>query len=582
MIFGVSADLPTFRSVSFKSGLNIVLADRTEAAGDKDTTNGVGKTTLIEIIDFCLGGTKSKNEGISSERVQDTTFTLDLSLRGNRVKISRSPAEPNLIYCDGDFSGWPIAPKRCEDGRFALKADQWKTVLGWAFFSLTPAAVGSWKYKPTARSLIPYFIRRGLSAYVSPFKHFANQKTWNIQLSNALLLGLDWTKASKWQELKDQGSALDALRNAIKTGAIDGELSSIGELEAQRAALAKRVAFQTKALQEFRVLEEYRAIERETNDLTRQLHALANANSYDRRRIESYRYSIESERPSDDKRLDALYEEAGVTLPDSVIRTLAEARAFNKQIVENRKRFVEQEIASLEKAISAREFEMEKFAARRQELMAVLQSHGALDEFVKLQDRYSESKQALEATIQRISQVHQMTNRSDEIKVETVELKKSALDDYEERRAIWTKSLNYFSEFSEALYERAGRLVIDIAESGYKFDVEIEGSPSEGIGKMKIFCFDLALISFAMDQGIGIDFLVHDSTIFDGVDSRQRAHAIELAAAESESKNFQYILTMNRDMLPMNDFTSSFDVDDYICMTLTDTNPSGSLLGFRF
>jgi uncharacterized protein YydD (DUF2326 family) len=31
------------------------LADRSKAAGDKDTTKALGKLTLIAIIDFCLG-----------------------------------------------------------------------------------------------------------------------------------------------------------------------------------------------------------------------------------------------------------------------------------------------------------------------------------------------------------------------------------------------------------------------------------------------------------------------------------------------------------------------------------------------
>jgi hypothetical protein len=56
--------------------------------------------------------------------------------------------------------------------------------------------------------------------------------------------------------------------------------------------------------------------------------------------------------------------------------------------------------------------------------------------------------------------------------------------------------------------------VIDIDDTGYKFDVEIAGSPSESISKMKIFCYDLMLISFARQRGLGIDFLIHDSTIF--------------------------------------------------------------------
>lgn len=99
---------------------------------------------------------------------------------------------------------------------------------------------------------------------------------------------------------------------------------------------------------------------------------------------------------------------------------------------------------------------------------------------------------------------------------------------------------------------------------------------------MKIFCYDLMLISFARQRGLGIDFLIHDSTIFDGVDPRQRAHALELAAAMAAKYDFQYICTLNTDMVPVSDFSPGFDYEALVRLRLTDTDASGSLLGFRY
>lgn len=99
---------------------------------------------------------------------------------------------------------------------------------------------------------------------------------------------------------------------------------------------------------------------------------------------------------------------------------------------------------------------------------------------------------------------------------------------------------------------------------------------------MKIFCYDLMLVSFARERGLGIDFLIHDSTIFGGVDPRQRAHAIELANQMSKKYGFQYILALNSNALPTKDFSTDFKIKDYVRLTLTDTDPSGSLFGFRY
>ena len=55
MIRSVKANRRGFREVLFTPGVNLVLADRSMTAGEKDTTNALGKSTLIDIIDFCLG-----------------------------------------------------------------------------------------------------------------------------------------------------------------------------------------------------------------------------------------------------------------------------------------------------------------------------------------------------------------------------------------------------------------------------------------------------------------------------------------------------------------------------------------------
>lgn len=70
--------------------------------------------------------------------------------------------------------------------------------------------------------------------------------------------------------------------------------------------------------------------------------------------------------------------------------------------------------------------------------------------------------------------------------------------------------------------------------------------------------------------------------MFDGVDARQRALALELVAETASESNFQYICTLNSDMVPTNDFSEDFEFDDYVRLRLKDGDASGSLLGIRF
>ena len=581
MIRAVRANKRGFHTVAFKKGVNLVLADRSSAAGDKDTTNALGKSTLIEIIDFCMGSNTSPGKGLRVEALQGWAFTLELTVGDNDVAVTRSPDTPGLFAIEGPTAGWPVQPVPNKEGTPVLDTKKWRAVLAWALFGISDLASEN-GYKPSARSLLSYFVRNQTAAYNIPFKYFDNQKTWDIQVHNAFLLGLNWEKAVTWQQLKDQKSALDALKQAIKTGAVDGELASLGELEAERLRLATQLEREREALTNFRVLPQYREIEGQANILTSEIHSLVNANIVDKRRLERYRESVVNEDGPAADRLEALYDEAGIALPGAVKKTLADARAFNEKIITNRREFIADEIATLEGAVSDREPRIVALTDRRAGYLSALAGQGALEELTQLQELHAGIRLRVDELASRITQLRQMTSKADTIKVEVVELKRATARDYEERRALWSQALSLFSEFSESLYKAAGRLVIDIDDTGYKFDVEIAGSPSEGISKMKIFCYDLMLISFARQRGLGIDFLIHDSTIFDGVDPRQRAHALELAAAMAEKYGFQYICTLNTDMVPVSDFSHGFNFEPLVCLRLTDTDPSGSLLGFRY
>jgi uncharacterized protein YydD (DUF2326 family) len=579
MIHGIHANQSSFHSVEFTSGLNVILAERTDTSTQKDTRNGLGKTTLIEIIDFCLG---SSGKSLRIDPLKEWAFTIDITLAGNRIKATRSVKSHNRIVVDGLTDGWIEQPDEDrESGELVFNLKRWRTLLGWALFGL-PRTDDAHKYKPTYRSLISYFIRDGLDAYADPFRHYRQQKTWDIQLNIGFLLALNWEYASRWQELKDQEKALKALDQAIKTGAIADTIGTVGELEAERIRLEEQIEHEREALSSFKVHPQYEAVQKEADKQTATIHELTNQNVCDRRKLARYEESVTSEKPPTDVSLERLYEETGIVFTDTVRRTLDEARAFHKKIVENRKSFLGAEVSRLKRQVEQRDTDVRKLTDDRSNSLSILSTHGALQEMTKLQERFLDTKERLERVRTRISESKDLVIRKRAIKITKTELETTAEQDHEQRRELWTNAVRLFNDHSQALYERPGRLVIDISETGYKYDVEIERSGSEGVGKMKIFCFDLMLSEFIRREDRRIDFLIHDSTLYDAVDSRQRALALERALEVCNKLGTQYICALNSDMVPWEDFSKNFDFNSRIRLTLTDRDRAGALLGIQF
>jgi len=578
MIYKVYANNQQFKEVEFKKGLNIILADRKPESGTKDTRNGVGKTSLINILHFCLGSrwNKKNKKDFPIEKIEDWIFSIELDICGERIVASRSIKTHNHIIIEGNTTDFPVKPviDPENNSQFYLN-DDWKKLLGICLFGIEKSV--KTKYSPTFRSLISYFVRRGANAYIDPFKHFRNQNSWDWQVNNAFLLGLRWIDAAEAQEIKDEEIKLNTISKAIEGGIYPNK----GVLESERIRLEHEIYYKDQELSQFKVLNQYKEIEEKVNKLTKSIHSCSNHIIILRQKVDRYKDSIASEKAPDDFAIEELYKEFNVHFPENAKQTLKEAKNFHKTIIKNRKEFLKTEIVAIENEIARTDREKTEKNSERSSLMQILNTHGALDEFIKLQEYLGEKKENLQSIKRKIKEIEGIAESKKLIKEEKLELENKIKRDYEETRPNWEKAVELFNENSLALYEQPGSLIINYSDKGYDFQVEIQRSKSEGISKMKIFCYDLTLVDLHA-QKEKINFLVHDSTIFDGVDSRQRALALECANQKSIENNFQYICALNSDMLPIDDFNDDFDVMKFVRLRLTDEDPSGSLFGFEF
>ena len=581
MIIAVRSNMPSFKEVEFQPGFNVVLADRTKESTRRDSRNGLGKTTLIEIIHFCCGAQPRRNQGLMVPSLKGWSFTLEMRIGDRELVVTRSTDEPRWISLDGDVRGLNGLNGSNErlNGMLAVRLNDWNALLGELLFGLEREPLP--KYHPTFRSLFSYLVRRGRDAFASPFFHYRSQKEWDKQVNNAFLLGLEWEHAGRFQELKDEENLLNGLRQAARQGLLQGMIGTLGNLEAERARLETDIRLRSESLLRFRVHPQYEEIEREANDLTSTIQQLSNENLADSRLSELYRTALEEDQGLDAGEVIGVYQAVGVTMPDLVRRRLDEVEEFHRQILTNRREYLGSEIQRIETNRNIRDAELQAGIERRAELLEVLQAHGALQEYTRLQELHLELIAKRNDIDSRINNLKRFEQGRSEVRVNRELLLQTARREFGERREVREKAINVFNSKSEQLYSAPGNLVVDINDTGFNFNVEIMRSGSQGINNMKIFCYDQMLAQLWAEQS-SPSLLIHDSTIFDGVDERQVALALELAQRAAEQWGYQYVCALNSDTLPSDDFSPGFDLEQFVRLRFTDESIEGGLLGIRY
>jgi len=573
MIHRVFSSLPSFKELNFHSGLNVLIAKKEDGATDKQTRNRAGKTSLIEVIHFLMGAQVRKKSLFSSQELRNEAFGITFDLDKEVVTADRSGKEKSKLEVEGaSFLG----------ERTRLSNTEWATLLGEKMFGLHDLPEVDYR-KPTFRSLFAYFVRRQVSgAFTTPEKQANMQQVGDSQVALLYLLGLDWEIASEWQKIRDREKTLVQLKKASKDGTLGQIIGKASTLRTQVTVAEARLKEMQARLADFRVLPQYADLESEANQLTREINDLSNANIIDVGSIRDLERAMRSEDPPPIDELESVYAEVGISLPGLAIRRYNEVRSFHESVIRNRRDYLAGELDAAEKRVADREQKKQRLDARRSEVMNLLKSHGALDQFSRLQEEAARKKAEVETLRQRFAAAERLEGTKNELDMERNRLNLRLRRDFAERSERLSEAILAFEETSKRLYESAGSMTIEETSNGPDFQFPIQGSRSKGIKNMQIFCFDMMLMRLSVKRGIGPGFLVHDSHLFDGVDGRQVVSALKVGAETAEEIGFQYIVTMNEDDA-FKETTESFNVHDHILpVVLTDAREDGGLFGFRF
>jgi len=587
MIDYMTSDLDSFKSLKFHAGLNVLLADKSAGATDRQSRNGAGKTSLIELIHFLFGGNADKDSIFRSDALTPWTFEARVAVGGSLVGIARSGSKPSRIRIHGDTSIWPLQPTLdTKSGDLVFSNEQWRALLGATMFGLPLYTEDDEKarFRPSFRSLFSYFARRQNSGgFVSPTQQSTKQQPWDQQVSISYLLGLDATIPQEFQEIRVQEKAISELRKIAKEGGLGRYFGSVAELRTRQTIAEARARRLRQQIADFVVVPEYADLEREASVLTREISNLNDQNTSDRELILQLEDALANEQPPAAANLNRLYAEAGVVLPGTVARRFEDVKRFHQAIVQNRRSHLTSEVQAANARIAERDSARERLDRRRRQIMGILKSGGALEHYARLQEETGRAEAETEGLRNRLVTAERIESTKAGLDIERARLLKALQDDHHEREQIITEAILSFEELSNALYEKPGSLTVSATPNGPTVDVRIDAQRSKGITNMQIFCFDLMLAELVTKRGMGPGFLIHDSHLFDGVDERQVAKALQLGADHARAVGFQYIVTMNSDALPKDGFRPEFNINDFVIQTrLTDATDTGGLFGLRF
>lgn len=588
MIFSIESSLANFKSLSFRPGLNILLADTKDKDASRKTRNSAGKTSFLLIVDFLLGANCEKESLFRSDALINEFFRGKFAFGNRVVEVERSGGEPSRIYVlsGTDSFGKELREDSSKSRKFVSLAD-WKRILGHQYFELPLSLEGSdfeEKYGPTYRALVKYFLRLNIDGgFQDPNKSSASQQSYSWQACLSYLFGLEWRVARNFQEVREKEKTLKTLKRVASGGVLGRAVGSVAKLRPEMVIAEKRANKKRDEIANFQVLESYKDLTETAAVLQRSMQEASRNLVLLKETLKFLEEAIESEKPARQMDVRTMYEASGIELPEVALRRFKEVELFQASIVENRRLHLRTEIEKTEREIAKVQEQLSSSGESRKRILTALEGKGAFEDLVEMQRELAHLETVYANLKERYTAAEALESDKAELEVDRIELKRRLQADHTTHSEKINRVILRIAELIAALYEnREGYFEVSATHNGPDFDIKIAGDRGTGIRNMEVFCMDVALFESTANLGRGTGFLIHDSHLFDGVDARQIATAISIGK-EMAGKQNQYIVTLNSDVFESLSFSEELEIEKYVLGTrLSDDGETSGLFGKRF
>jgi uncharacterized protein YydD (DUF2326 family) len=571
----IAANDTRFKTIEFHDGLNLIVADRTSESQQGDSRNGTGKSSFIRILRYLLGG-NLPDEFKAPELIEHIftgVFTFDRRdyQAAADAEVSRpvSPTTRMRIVGPPELDG-------------DLQVEEWRGWQSTTLFGLPEEA-----QRPTTGQLWGQLAR---TTFGNPVKSYQTDTDWETGTRLGFLMGLDPLVLAQAGEVSQLEKQRKAIRSAIREGAFQHIELNEADLRSELAAARRDRDRIRRNLDGFRVDEQYAEHQRVADNITARIQVLNDEALLLERRTRELQAALEGEisQAEDEglaERVARLYAEVGLVLPASVPRRFEEVAEFHRSVVRNRETHLLQERQSTAERLETIATERSQLDDQRASVMRLLKETVALDTFLDAQQSLVELEAQVADLDRRLSSAMSINNIDTRVRMRTAEAAGSVRSEIEQNSEALERPISLFNELGSEVYsDREAKLLISSTNKGIlRVEPEIAGDASDGIRGVETFLLDMVCLVTAIEARHAPPILVHDSHLFDAVDHRQIASCLNIGARLASEKGFQYIVSLNSEVLASVEGEGAFDRSEFLVkLPLTDSSADGGLFGFRF
>ena len=586
----IYTDLPQyFKPINFNDGLNVILGKVTQPKNANKDSHNLGKSLLIDIIDYCLLKKNSSNSFTNNlpQNLARINFFLELILKsGNFLTVKRGIENNTKICFKESTEGSQDLSKSNESewDYYNLAFEKSKEFLD-GKLSLT--AISPFNY----RHGISYFLRKQRDySDIFQIEKFSQGKhlEWNPYIGQLLGFTSKYIKDkySYDQKIKSKSEELSNLKNKL----IHSD-EALDKLRARKEAEEQRVKKMEGKLDSFDFKErdlqiseiDLKEIEEKISYINNEIYNLNN----DLSEIEK---SINSKIAFKIDNIKRIFEDAGISFKGPLLKDYKDLENFNIKLTKDRKKNLQQQKEKIKNNLNKFKTDLENLNSDRVLKLEAIREKDSFKKYKIMQNdlvRFKGNLQELDNDLGRYQEIKKKESELNEIEKNISATVSKIKNEIQNENNTLSSIRSFFRELADSVLKKVALFYVDINEASnidffahYTEDENPTSPTSEGKGTSyrKLLCifFDLAILRYYTNKEF-YRFVYHDG-ILEGLDDRKKISFINTIRRYTQSYGIQYILTVIDSDMPYTENGKKFNFSEKeVVKELTDEGDQGRL-----